>query len=68
MNEELEAIILRMNELEEQKDDVEGMVHALNSDLEDLTLEMVSLRQYVRQIEERIADKEWEEKEGAEEE
>ncbi len=60
MSEELEAIIQRMNELEEQKDDVEGMIQALNSDLEDISIEMASVRQLIRQIEERIANQEWE--------
>lgn len=68
MSQELEAITLRMNELEEQKDDIEGMIQALNSDLEDLSLEMSSCREYIHQLEERINSQEWEQQEDNDEE
>lgn len=60
MNVELETIIQQMNDLEDQKDDVEGMVQALNSDLEDISLEIASIREHIYKLEERISAQEWE--------
>ncbi|NIO36084.1 hypothetical protein GTO27_00070 [Candidatus Bathyarchaeota archaeon] len=67
MQEELDKIKERIAELEEFKEDLEGISQAFVSDIEDFGTELQALRQKVSSFERVLGEMEWQEREAMEE-